>query len=116
MREERGLIDGDQTIAEPYTLWGEIRGNVLAKAGSTLKLRGTIDGDLTVADGGRVHVYGTVTGDVVVRGGAKVILSGLVQGDVVNDWGKVYVDRQAKIDGSVTGEGDTLWDKGPSDA
>jgi cytoskeletal protein CcmA (bactofilin family) len=116
MREERGEIEGRQSIADAFTLWGAIRGDVLARQGAKLYVRGTIHGDLTVADGGRVHVYGTVTGNLVARAGAKVILSGLVRGDVVNDWGRIYIDLLGKVEGNVTGDGETTWSKGPPDA
>jgi len=116
MREERGEIEGRQTIDEPYTLWGSIRGDVLAKQGAKLYIRGTIQGDLTVADGGRVHVYGMVTGDLVARAGAKVIVSGRIRGNVVNDWGRIYIDSLGNVEGTVSGDGETTWSKGPPDA
>src|SRR5439155_5265042 len=61
MREERDNLTGDQTIGEPYTLWGSVAGNVTAVKGAKFYVRGAIYGDLTVDPGGRCHVYGQVS-------------------------------------------------------
>ena len=53
MREERGKLVGDQTIKEPFTLWGTIAGNVTADRGAKLYVRGSIYGNLIVRTGAR---------------------------------------------------------------
>ena len=109
MREERGQLRGDQVVAEAYTLWGSIAGNVTAVKGSKLYVRGTIYGDLTILHGGRVHVYGKVTGNLLVKDGAKVIVSGLIGGDAANEGGRMYIDALGKVEGHTltTDDGET---------
>ncbi|HEX8914359.1 MAG TPA: hypothetical protein VF796_18575 [Humisphaera sp.] len=110
-REERGNLQGDQVIEQPYTLWGSIAGNVTAIQGAKFYARGTIYGDLTVLHGGRVHVYGNVTGTLTVKDGAKVIVSGQIGKDAVNLGGRLYVDASAIIHGKVkSDEGETQVD------
>lgn len=106
MREERGNLRGDVVIDEPYTLWGSIAGDVTAVKGSKFYLRGMIYGSLTVIHGGRVHVYGNVTGDLTVKDGAKVIHSGVVGGNAINQGGRLYVDKLAKVLGNIKTEDD----------
>src|SRR5205085_11135882 len=101
MREERGNLRGNLVIDEPYTLWGSIAGDVTAVKGSKFYVRGPIYGNLTVLHGGRVHVFGNVTGDLTIKDGAKVIHSGVVGGDVLNQGGRLYVDRIAKVMGDI---------------
>jgi cytoskeletal protein CcmA (bactofilin family) len=104
MREERGNIRGNLVVDEPYTLWGSIAGDVTAVKGSKFYVRGMIYGSLTVLHGGRVHVYGNITGNLVVKDGAKVIHSGVVGGDAINEGGRLYVDKIAKVLGDVKSE------------
>ena len=106
MREERENLTGDQTIAEPYTLWGSVAGNVSAVKGSKFYVRGAIYGDLTVLHGGRVHIYGNITGNLFVKDGAKVIHSGVLGGDANNFGGRLYIDQKAKVMGRVRTEED----------
>ncbi|HLL90395.1 MAG TPA: hypothetical protein VK324_13935 [Tepidisphaeraceae bacterium] len=111
MREERGTLSGDLVVAETYTLWGTVAGDVRVVAGGKMYVRGAIYGSLSVEDGGRVHVYGNVAGDLVVHPGAKVIHSGLVGGDAVNRGGRLYVDGTGKVTGKVkTKAGETKVD------
>lgn len=106
MREERGQLNGDQVIEQPYTLWGTVNGNVTAINGSKFYARGTIYGDLTVLHGGRVHVYGSVTGTLTVKDGAKVIVSGTIGKNAVNLGGRLYIDSSANVHGDVMTEDD----------
>jgi predicted acyltransferase (DUF342 family) len=101
MREERGKLSGDHTIAELYTLWGMIVGNVAVVEHGKLYLRGSIYGDLTVQYGGRVHIFGHVQGNLIVERGAKVIHSGVVGGDITNRGGRIFIDLAAKTHGKV---------------
>jgi cytoskeletal protein CcmA (bactofilin family) len=102
MREERGNIAGNFTIAEPYTLWGSIVGTVTAAQGSKFYLRGAIYGDLNVAPGGRVHVLGNISGNVVVSEKAKLVLGGAVGGNVTNlSGGRLFIEATAKVLGRV---------------
>lgn len=101
MREERGQISGGVTIAEPYTLWGVIGGDVRVVDGGKFWSRGSIYGDLVVADGGRVHIYGSISGDLTVHKGAKVILSGRVMGNAVNRGGRLFVDATGMVMGKI---------------
>jgi cytoskeletal protein CcmA (bactofilin family) len=101
MREERGQLSGDVVVAETYTLWGTIAGNVRVIEGGKMYVRGAVYGNLTVEAGGRVHVYGNVSGDLVVHRKAKVIHSGLLGGDAVNQGGRLYVDEMGKVNGKV---------------
>src|SRR5687767_10112739 len=103
-KEERGQLRGDQTIEQPYTLWGSIAGNVTAVKGSKFYMRGTIYGSLTVLHRGRVHVFGNITGDLIVKDGAKVIHEGVVGGDAINQGGRLYVRGKAKVMGKVRTE------------
>ena len=109
MREERGQITGDITVDEPFNLWGSVAGNVTVVDGGKFYVRGAIHGSLTVEVGGRCHVYGQVSGDLYVMEGAKVIHSGMLRGDAINNGGRLYVDRHARIFGKVTtNQGDTF--------
>jgi cytoskeletal protein CcmA (bactofilin family) len=101
MQEERGNLAGNQTITEPYTLWGSIAGDVTAAEGSKFYMRGAIYGNLIVARGGRVHVYGNISGDLTVHRKAKVIHSGVLGGDAVNVGGRLYIDASAQVVGRV---------------
>ena len=106
MREERGHIAGNITIAEPYTLWVSIGGDVLVSDGSKFYVRGAIYGNMNVAPGGRVHALGNITGNVTVSPKSKVILGGTVGGDVINLGGRLYVEATAHVMGKVkAGEG-----------
>lgn len=101
MRDERGHLAGNQTINEPYTLWGSIAGDVTAVKGSKLYVRGAIYGSLNVNPGGRVHVFGNISGNLTVADKAKVIHSGTLGGDAVNNGGRLYIDGTAKVLGRV---------------
>ena len=114
MREERGQIAGNITIAEPYTLWGTIGGDVRVTAGGKMWVRGAIYGTLTVESGGRVHVYGNISGDLIVHANSKVIHSGMVMGDAINRGGRLYVDVNGTVKGKVkTKSGETKIDPKP---
>lgn len=110
MREERGSLAGDQTIREPYTLWGSVAGDVRATAGSKFYLRGSIFGSLTVEAGGRVHVFGHISKDLRVTGEkSKVIVSGTIGRDAINDGGRLFIDATAHVRGKVkTNDGETV--------
>lgn len=101
MREERGHIQGNVVVNEPYELWGKIGGDVRVVEGGKMYVRGTIYGDLIVEFGGRVHVLGTVMGNVMVFRGAKLIISGTVQGNATNDGGRLYINASATVLGKV---------------
>jgi cytoskeletal protein CcmA (bactofilin family) len=101
MRDERDNLAGNQTIAEPYTLWGSIAGDVTATKGSKLYIRGAIYGSLNVNPGGRVHVFGNISGNITVAEKAKVIHSGILGGDAINNGGRLYIDGTAKVLGRV---------------
>ena len=108
MREERGTIPGDVVVYEDFTLWGSVGGNVSVIDGGKFWLRGSVYGDLTVEAGGRCHILGSVTGNLSVAEGAKVIVSGTVGRDAVNLGGRLYIEPNAKIMGSVkTKSGET---------
>lgn len=114
MKEVRDNLTGDQVIAERYELWGKITGDVRVVEGAKFYMRGAIYGDLIVEYGGRVHVYGHVGGNLVVYRGAKVVHSGMISGNVVNEGGRIYIDRDAKVLGKVkTNKGETTIE--PSD-
>lgn len=101
MREERGLINGDQVISEPVELWGTIAGNVTVIDSGKVYVRGAIYGDLKVAVGGRVHIFGNVSGSLTVLEGAKVIHSGVLGGDAINEGGRLFIDSSAKVLGKL---------------
>lgn len=105
MREERGQIAGDVLVYEPYTLWGNVGGDVRVIQGGKFYLRGAIYGNLRVEFGGRVHVFGNITGDLTIDHGAKVILSGIVAGDVLNNGGRLFIDHLGKVMGKVKTRG-----------
>jgi cytoskeletal protein CcmA (bactofilin family) len=112
MREERGKLSGDCEIAELYTLWGMIVGNVTVAEHGKFYLRGSIYGNLTIAYGGRAHIFGHLRGDLVVKRGAKVIHSGVIGGDIVNQGGRIYIELAAKTDGKVkTKSGTTTFEQ-----
>ena len=109
MREERGQLSGDVTVDEPFNLWGSIAGNVSVVKGAKFYVRGAIHGNLTVEEGGRCHIYGQVIGDLYVMEGAKVIHSGMLRGNAINNGGRLYVDKHARVIGRVTtNQGDTF--------
>jgi cytoskeletal protein CcmA (bactofilin family) len=101
MREERGQISGSLTIAERFTLWGSISGDVNVIDGGKVYIRGSVYGNLIVERGGRVHVFGTVAGNLRVAKRAKVIYSGTLLGDATNEGGRLFVDAQATIQGRI---------------
>jgi len=112
MREERGQLSGKVKINEPYTLWGSIAGDVTVVDGGKFYVRGAIYGSLTVEDGGRVHVFGNVQGDLNVKAGAKVIHSGVLGGDANNTGGRLYIERESRVNGKVkTRSGETKDDR-----
>lgn len=101
MREERGRIGGDFVIYEPFTLWGVVGGNVTVINGGKFYNRGLIYGNLVVEPGGRAHAFGNVSGDVFVGEKAKVIISGHVGGNIINNGGRLFIDRGARVEGRV---------------
>ncbi len=108
MREERGQIAGDLVVNESLELWGNVGGNVTVVEGGKFYLRGSILGNLIVQYGGRVHVYGQVHGDVTVFDNTKLIHSGHIGGDLINDGGRLFIDRKAKVEGKIkTKSGET---------
>ena len=112
MREERGTLSGDQTIFEPFNLWGSIGGNVRVIQGGKFYVRGAIYGNIRVEYGGRVHIFGNVTGNLIVENGAKVIHSGVIGGDATNEGGRLYIEPIAKVIGDViTTSGETKDDR-----
>jgi cytoskeletal protein CcmA (bactofilin family) len=109
MREERGHIAGDITIAEPYELWGKIGGDCRVAEGGKMYVRGTIYGDLIAEYGGRVHILGTVMGKVIVFRGAKVVVSGTVHGNATNEGGRLFINASATMLGRlITNKGETV--------
>ena len=105
MREERGRVYGDATIAEPYTLWGVIMGDLRVLDGGKVYVRGNIGGDLIVDFGGRVHVFGHVAGNLLLFRGSKVILSGVVAGFASNDNGRLFLDKHGRVLGKIKTKG-----------
>ena len=101
MREERGTIAGDYTVAEPLELWGSVGGNLTVAEGGKLYLRGAVYGDILVEYGGRAHIFGRVIGTLTVKRGAKVIQSGVLGGDAVNRGGRLFIENTATIMGKV---------------
>ena len=101
MRDERGSIAGPITIAEPFTLWGSILGDVTVVDGGKVYVRGSIHGNLYVEKYGRVHIHGSVSGSVRLARKTKVIISGPVGGDAVNKGGRLYVDEGGTIAGRI---------------
>lgn len=111
MREERGKIQGDLVIFEPYELWGSITGNVKIMEGGKVYVRGAIYGDLDVQRGGRVHVFGNVSGNLTVHREAKVIHSGVLGGEALNLGGRLYIDHMGRVVGRIhTKAGETRVD------
>jgi cytoskeletal protein CcmA (bactofilin family) len=108
MKDERGHVAGNQIITEPYTLWGSVAGNVMARNGAKLYVRGAIYGDLIVEPGGRVHIFGNISGNLTVMEKSKVIHSGILGGDATNRGGRLYIEATAKVLGKVrTIDGET---------
>jgi cytoskeletal protein CcmA (bactofilin family) len=101
VREERGTIAGDLTVAEAMTLWGTVGGNVTVAEGGKLYMRGAIYGDITIAYGGRCHIFGRVAGSLIVKRGAKVIHSGVIGGDATNQGGRLFIENTSVINGKV---------------
>ena len=101
MKEERGNINGDQTIAEKYELWGKISGDVRVVEGGKFYMRGAIYGDLMVEYAGRVHIYGHVSGNLTIYRGSKVIVSGIISGNATNEGGRLYIDRDGQVLGRI---------------
>ena len=105
MKEERGRINGDITINEPYTLWGTVGGDLRVVEGGKVYVRGNVVGDLICDFKGRVHVYGHVGGDIILFRGAKLILSGVCAGNVQNQNARFYTDENGQVLGRVKTEG-----------
>ena len=101
MREERGTIAGDFTVAEAITLWCTVGGNVTVAEGGKLYMRGAVYGDITVEWGGRCHIFGRVAGSLTVKRGAKVIHSGVLGGNATNQGGRLYIENTSIINGKV---------------
>ncbi|MEL7240512.1 MAG: hypothetical protein AAGK78_16770, partial [Planctomycetota bacterium] len=105
VKEERGRVDGDITINEPYTLWGSVTGDLRVVEGGKVYVRGNVGQDLIVDFKGRVHVYGHVGGNIVLFRGAKLILSGVCAGNVENKNARFYTDEHGKVLGKVKTKG-----------
>ena len=101
MKEERGTIAGDWTVAEPTTLWGSVGGNVTVAEGGKLYMRGAVYGDILVEYGGRLHIFGRVVGSLTVKRGAKVIHSGVLGGDAINQGGRLFIETTSVINGKI---------------
>ena len=101
MKEERGTIAGDWTVAEPTTLWGSVGGNVIVAEGGKLYMRGAVYGDILVEYGGRLHIFGRVVGSLTVKRGAKVIHSGVLGGDAINRGGRLFIETTSVINGKI---------------
>jgi cytoskeletal protein CcmA (bactofilin family) len=111
MREERGILKGNQVFSEAIEFLGSVSGDVHIVDGGKVYLRGNVYGNLTVTHGGRVHIFGQVTGDLTVKEGAKVIHSGIVGRDAINRGGRLYIEASAKVLGKVkTKDGETQVD------
>lgn len=104
MREERGRVTGPIEVAEPYTLWGTVHGDVKVLDGGKMYVRGNIFGDLIVDFGGRVHIFGHVSGDVLIFRGTKVINSGTIGGNCTNKGGRFYQDTHGSTIGKIKTE------------
>lgn len=102
MREERGQIAGDVVVSDEMELWGNVGGNVTVANGGKFYLRGAIYGNMVVEPGGRVHIFGQIKGDVTIHKKTKLVHSGVIGGDLINEGGRLYVDRTAKVGGKVT--------------
>ena len=114
MREERGQVAGDLVVYEKFELWGNVGGNVTVVSGGKFYLRGAILGNLIVENGGRVHIFGHVHGDVTLHENTKLIHSGVIGGDLVNDGGRLFIERVAKVNGRVkTRKGETKMEGAP---
>ena len=105
MREERGRIYGDAVIAEPFTLWGSVTGDLKVLEGGKVYVRGNIGGDLIVDFGGRVHVFGHVAGNLMLFRGAKVILSGVVAENASNQNARLFIDKHGRVLGKIKTKG-----------
>lgn len=103
MKEERGRVYGDVTIAEPYTLHrsGAISGDVRVVEKGKAWLRGNVGGDLIVDYGGRVHVYGHIHGDLIMFRGCKVVVSGAIAGNATNTNSRLFIDRHGRVLGRI---------------
>lgn len=101
MKEERGTIAGDWTVAEPIELWGSVGGNVTVAEGGKFYLRGAVYGDVLIEYGGRAHIFGRIIGSLTVKRGAKVIHSGVLGGDAINKGGRLYIENTSTINGKV---------------
>ena len=101
MKEERGTIAGDWTVAEAITLWGSVGGNVTVAEGGKLYMRGAVYGDILVEYGGRLHIFGRVVGTLTVKRGAKVIHSGVLGGDAINQGGRLFIETTSVINGKI---------------
>jgi cytoskeletal protein CcmA (bactofilin family) len=113
MREERGRVQGNVVIYEPFELWGSVGGNVKVIEGGKLYIRGAVYGDIVAESGARVHNFGRITGKVVVHQGAKFINSGVIGGDAINKGGRLYVDHMGTVNGKVKAKrGDTVVEPG----
>ena len=111
MREERGLLTGNQIFSEPIDFLGSVSGDLHIVAGGKVYLRGNVYGNLTVTHGGRVHIFGQVTGDLTVKEGAKVIHSGIIGRDAINRGGRLYIEPAGKVLGKIkTKDGETQVD------
>lgn len=101
MREERGRVYGDITIAEPYTLWGAVSGDMRVNDGGKVWLRGHVGGDVIVDFGGRVHVFGHVAGSLIMFKGSKVIISGVIGGSATNKDSRLFIGRNGRVLGKL---------------
>ncbi len=116
MREERGTIAGDLTVTDALTLWGAVGGSLIVEEGGKVYMRGAVYGDIICMYGGRLHIFGRVAGSLIVKRGAKVIHSGVIGGDAINDGGRLFIEKEATINGKVkTKRGDTIVNPKPFD-
>ena len=101
MKEERGRIDGDITIDEPYTLWGGVTGDLRIVEGGKVYVRGNVAGDIIMEFKGRAHIFGHIGGNLMLFRGAKVVLSGVCAGNASNNNARLFIDEHGQVLGKV---------------
>ena len=96
MRTEKEKIEGDLTLTDSLTLYGQATGNVVVAAGGEFHLYGMCTRNLSVQEGGKAIIYGMVSGHVINAGGDLQIL-GTIVGALHSASGNTEVDPNASI-------------------
>lgn len=96
MRAERRQIEGNLTLRDSLSLYGQVTGDILVAAGGDLSLYGMCAQNLTIQEGGKAVIHGMVCGQVFNDGGDLQVL-GTIVGSLRTSSGNTEVNSSARV-------------------